>query len=70
MTASKNNTTISIRVPNKLKEEMNKIKINWSEYLRIAIEEKIKEEKLKKLWVEIENIKNEINNLGGMRRDN
>jgi len=52
--------TVVIRVPKKLKEEMKKININWSAYLRQQIERKIKREKLKKLWREIEEIKNRI----------
>ncbi len=51
---------VVIRVPKKLKEEMKKININWSEYLRRQIEERIRKEKLKKLWKEIEEIKNKI----------
>lgn len=60
MNTTKNNVTISIRIPHNLKEEMGKIKINWSEYIRSAIEDKIREEKLKKLWKEIESVKNEV----------
>ncbi len=41
-------TTISIRIPKELKEAMKKFPhINWSEIVRKAIEEKIREEKIK-----------------------
>jgi len=36
---------ISFRVPKEIKEEMDKIKINWSDYLREMIKKKIKEVK-------------------------
>jgi post-segregation antitoxin (ccd killing protein) len=57
----KKDTIISLRVPEKLKEEMSKMDINWSEYLRKAIEDKISKEKMKKIWNEIENLKDIIN---------
>ncbi len=50
-------TTISIRIPKELKESMKKFPhINWSEVVRRAIEEKIREEKIK--WAL--NVMNEI----------
>ncbi len=51
---------ISLRVPESLKEEMSKVDVNWSEYLRKAIEDKICREKMKKIWNEIESIRNKI----------
>lgn len=48
---------ISLRVPERLKEEMGKIDVNWSEYLRKAIEDKIYKERMKKIWSEIEDLK-------------
>ncbi len=47
---------ISLRIPAWLKYEMDKIDINWSEYIRQSIEEKIKLEKAKRVWREIETI--------------
>jgi len=38
---------VSFRVPKEVKEEMQKIKINWPEYLREAVRRKIREEKVK-----------------------
>jgi len=51
---------VVIRVPSELKEEMKKLNINWSQYLREKIEEKIRREKLKVLWSKIEEIKKKI----------
>ena len=51
---------ISIRIPAWLKEEMEKTSINWSEYLRKSIEERVKIEKMKKIWNEIEILKIEL----------
>lgn len=36
----------SIRIPKELKEEMSKLDFDWGEYLRGAIEEKVKAEKM------------------------
>jgi len=35
---------VSIRVPKHLKEEMSKLDLYWTEYLRNAIEEKVRVE--------------------------
>ncbi len=56
----KKDIIISLRVPEKLKEEMSKVNVNWSEYLRKAIEDKISKEKMKKIWNEIESLKDKI----------
>ncbi len=47
---------ISLRIPAWLKHEMDKVDINWSEYIRQSIEERIKLEKAKRVWREIETI--------------
>ncbi len=53
--------TISFRIPECLKSEMDKIDINWSEFLRRNLEEKIGLEKLKNVWSEIDTMKDLIN---------
>ncbi len=53
----KKDVIISLRIPERLKEEMNKVDVNWSEFLRKAIEEKITKEKMKRIWDEIESLK-------------
>ncbi len=57
MGREKKDVIISLRIPRKLKEEMSKLNVNWSEYIREAIEYKINIEKMKRIWVEIENLK-------------
>ena len=51
---------ISIRIPEWLKEEMESININWSEYIRSAIEERVNREKMRSIWREIEDLKNQF----------
>ncbi len=58
--SKKKDIIISLRVPEKLKEEMSKVNVNWSEYLRKAIEDKISREKMKRIWNEIESLKDKI----------
>jgi len=38
---------ISTRIPKELKEEMKRVNVNWEDFVRRAIEEKVKEEKRK-----------------------
>ena len=38
---------ISTRIPKELKEEMKRVNVNWEDFLRRGIEEKVKEEKRK-----------------------
>lgn len=53
--------TISIRVPKELKERMKRYNnVNWSEYLRGKIEEKLVLEGLKELSKKIEEAKRRI----------
>lgn len=58
---SKKDVVISIRIPKWLKEEMDRIDINWSEYIRDSIEKKVSIEELKKIWGQIETIKDSMN---------
>ena len=37
---------VSVRIPKELKEEMSKLDLDWADYLRGAIEEKVKAEKM------------------------
>jgi hypothetical protein len=39
---------ISIRVPKDLKEEMGKLDVDWAEYLRGAIEEKVRAQRIRR----------------------
>ena len=42
-------TTVAFRIPEELKHQMSKVKINWSEYVRSSIQEAISSEK-KRQW--------------------
>ncbi len=58
MASKRKLVTISVRIPEWLKKEMDDVGINWSEYIRGAIEKRVALEKLKRIWEEIEEIKN------------
>ncbi|MHA1596079.1 MAG: type II toxin-antitoxin system VapB family antitoxin [Candidatus Asgardarchaeia archaeon] len=51
-------SVVSIRVPKKLKEEMKKVNINWSKYLRSIIEEKIRQIRMEEASRKIDEIRN------------
>lgn len=38
---------VSVRVPEKLREEMRKLNVEWADFFREAIAEKVKKEKMK-----------------------
>jgi len=38
---------VSIRVPKDLKEEMSRLDLDWADYIRQAIEERVKAEKMR-----------------------
>ncbi|MFQ6074600.1 MAG: hypothetical protein ACE5Z5_00500 [Candidatus Bathyarchaeia archaeon] len=40
-------SVITVKVPSELKKRMKGIKINWSEYIRGAIQKKIEEQSMK-----------------------
>ena len=39
---------VSIRVPEDLKEEMSRLGLGWADYIRQAIEERVKAEKMRR----------------------
>ncbi len=48
---------VAVRVPEEIKKKMKEVPVDWSEYIRKAIEDRIEQEKnkkilkdLKKLW--------------------
>lgn len=54
-------TTVSFRIPKKLREEMKKLShVDWAGWVRRSIEERIRRERLRKTWMEIEEIKSRI----------
>lgn len=48
---------ISIRVPKDLKEEMSKLDLNWAEYLRGAIEERVRAETMLRACKEMDELR-------------
>ncbi|ADB58418.1 hypothetical protein Arcpr_1369 [Archaeoglobus profundus DSM 5631] len=60
MKSERKDAIVCIRIPRSLKTEMNKLDINWSEYLRGVIESKVRMEKIKKTWKEIEKIRESL----------
>ncbi len=47
------NKMIAVRIPEKLKEEMKKYDLNWSEIIRRAIEEEIRRIKMEEAFKKI-----------------
>lgn len=50
-------SSLSIRISNEVKEKMKDIDIDWSDYLRMAIENKIKEAKRKNAATSIDKLR-------------
>ena len=38
---------VSVRIPKELKEEMRRLDVDWADYIRKAVEAKIREEKIR-----------------------
>jgi chemotaxis regulatin CheY-phosphate phosphatase CheZ len=51
---------VAVRVPEKIKKEMKEIPENWSEYLRKAIEERIKQQQQKKILQEVRELLKDV----------
>jgi len=47
---------ISIRIPEKIKQEMDQVNINWCEYIRDAIVQKVNEERRKEAFSSVKEI--------------
>ena len=65
----KKDSFVVLRVPRALKEKMEEVKretgLNWSDYLREAIERKIREFEAKKAAVLVEEVKRKSRPAGG-----
>jgi len=54
-------TVVSVGIPERLKKGMDKLKqVDWSALLKSALEERLRREKLKTLWKDIEEVKSKI----------
>lgn len=49
--------SVTVRVPKELKKQMERIRINWSEYIRQAIEKRIELEEAKKASAKLDEIR-------------
>jgi post-segregation antitoxin (ccd killing protein) len=50
-------SVITVKVPKELKDKMKRIKMNWSEYVRWAISQKIKEQELREASEKLDQIR-------------
>ena len=48
---------VSVKVPEELRQLMRRVKVDWSEYIRGAIEAKVKEELAKEAAVKLDEIR-------------
>jgi hypothetical protein len=54
-------TVVSVRVPERLKKEMQKLKdVDWPALVKSAIEERLRRERLKTLWKDIEDLRAKV----------
>jgi metal-responsive CopG/Arc/MetJ family transcriptional regulator len=50
-------SVITVKIPSDLKKKMKRIKINWSEYIRNAVQKKLEEEKKKMASIKLDEIR-------------
>lgn len=50
-------SVITVKIPSDLKEKMRRVKINWSEYIRNAIQRKLEEEKRRTASAKLDEIR-------------
>lgn len=50
-------SVITVKIPSDLKKKMKRIKINWSEYIRNAVQKKLEEEKKKMASTKLDEIR-------------
>ncbi len=54
-------SVVSVRVPERLKKEMEKLKdVDWPSLLKSAIEERLRREKLRTVWKDVEELRAKI----------
>lgn len=57
---------IAIRVPKKLKQELQELKMDYADEVRECLEKKVKAEKLKRLMKEVDAFRNELGKKTGV----
>jgi post-segregation antitoxin (ccd killing protein) len=50
-------TAVTVKVPSELKEKMKRVRVNWSEYIREAIQKKIEEQRLQAASAKIDEVR-------------
>jgi len=50
-------SVITVKVSNELKEKMKQVKVNWSQYIRDAIQKKVDEQRLKTASAKIDEVR-------------
>jgi len=48
---------VTVKVSGELKEKMKRVRVNWSEYIRDAIQRKIEEQRVKAASVKIDEVR-------------
>ncbi len=56
---------VSVRVPKRLKEELDRLGINYSQAIREFLEELVRREKAKRIMAEIEKLRSSIGRISG-----
>jgi hypothetical protein len=52
-----NQSAITVKIPSEMKKGMKQVDINWSEYIRICVQKKLNEQKRKKAFEKLEEIR-------------
>ncbi|MEM3696828.1 MAG: hypothetical protein QXQ94_04895 [Candidatus Bathyarchaeia archaeon] len=50
-------SVITVKVPEELKRKMKKVSVNWSEYIRNAIQKKLEEQRVKEASATLDEIR-------------
>ncbi len=58
-------TIVSIRVPKNLKKSMANVNINWSGYLREAIDKKVREHRMERIARRMDKVREKTKGKGG-----
>jgi len=53
-------SAVTVKVSDELKEKMKRVRVNWSEYIRQAIQRKIEEQKVKAASVKIDEVRKRV----------
>jgi len=59
---------IAVRVPKKLKDELQELNIDYAEDVRECLERKVKTEKLKRIMKDVDAFRNELGKKTGITR--